>query len=114
MPDSDSKRTGRSTLIALSPSPERSRAPRPPRPGRRCRAARHPSRSGTTRAGGRRSRVQDLAGDHELLDLRGALVKLRDLGVAEVPLDLVVLDEPIAAVDLDSVGRHLHGRLRGE
>src|SRR6476659_1126442 len=47
-------------------------------------------------------------GDHEALDLRGALVELHDLGVAEELLDRVVLYEPVAAIDLDGFRRDLH------
>src|SRR5204862_345978 len=61
-----------------------------------------------------RSRSGHLARDHELLDLRGALVDLRDLRVAEVTLDLVLLDDPVAAVHLDRVGRDPHGGLGRE
>src|SRR5439155_1722555 len=55
---------------------------------------------------GRRSRSvmvtsQHVARDHELLDLRGALVELRDLRVAEGTLHLVLLDEAIAAAILN-------------
>src|SRR5438874_11547227 len=59
----------------------------------------------------RRSRSEHLARDHELLDLRGALVDLRDLRVAAVTLDLVLLDDLVAAVHLDRVGRDVHGGL---
>src|SRR5439155_27015457 len=62
----------------------------------------------------RRSRSEHLARDHELLDLRGALVDLRDLRVAEVTLDLVLLDEPVTAVHLDRAGRDLQGGLGRE
>src|SRR5437870_10064950 len=57
---------------------------------------------------------QYVARDHELLDLGGSLVELRDLRVAEGALHLVLLDEAIAAVDLDCVRGHLHRRLGGE
>src|SRR5512145_2703908 len=57
---------------------------------------------------------QEGARDHELLDLGGALVELRDLRVAEGALDLVVLDEAIAAVHLDRVRGDLHRGLGGE
>src|SRR5579871_5840542 len=56
--------------------------------------------------------AQDLAGDHEALDLRRALVDLRDFGVPEVPLHRVILNIPIAAVDLHRLRRRPHGRLR--
>src|SRR5712692_3208251 len=61
----------------------------------------------------RRAREQ-VSGDDELLDLRGALVDLGDLRVPEVPLDLVLLDEAVAAVDLHGVRRDAHGHLGGE
>src|SRR5262245_30691873 len=57
---------------------------------------------------------QQMTGDDELLDLRRALVDLRDLGVAEVSLDLVLLDEAVAAVDLHRVRGHPHGGVRGK
>src|SRR4051794_27447070 len=46
-------------------------------------------------------REQRLARDHEALDLRSALVELHDLGVPHQLLDGIVLDEAVAAVDLD-------------
>src|SRR5262249_26876605 len=57
---------------------------------------------------------QYLARYDELLDLRRALVDLRDLPVTEAALDLVLADVAVAAVDLDGVGRHLHRGLSGE
>src|SRR3970282_456135 len=66
------------------------------------------------RLGARRRAREQVAGDDELLDLRGALVGLGDLRVPEVPLDLVLLDEAIAAVDLHGVRRHAHGHLGRE
>src|SRR5262245_41352145 len=59
-------------------------------------------------------RQQRLARDHEPLDLRGALVELHDLRVAHELLDGVVLDEAVAAVDLDGVGGDLHRAVGGE
>jgi hypothetical protein len=53
-------------------------------------------------------------GDDQLLDLGGALVDLGDLGVPEVPLHLVLLDEAVAAVHLDGVGGDAHRGLRRE
>src|SRR5687768_14791452 len=47
--------------------------------------------------------------DDQLLDLRGALVDMGDLGVAKIALHLVLLDEAVAAVNLNGVGGHLHG-----
>src|SRR5215470_19654412 len=49
---------------------------------------------------------QQMTGNDKLLDLRRALVDLRDLGVAEVSLDLVLLDEAVAPVDLHRVRGH--------
>src|SRR3954449_9247717 len=54
------------------------------------------------------------AGDPEPLDLRRALVELHDLRVAHQLLDRVVLDEPVAAIDLHGVGRDLHRGVGGE
>src|SRR5215813_12561013 len=58
--------------------------------------------------------AEKVSGDDELLDLRGPLVELGDLGVAEVPLHGVFRDEAVAAVDLDGVRGHTHGHLGGE
>src|SRR5689334_21565256 len=55
-------------------------------------------RIGSALPGGR-----DLAGDDQPLDLVGALVDLRELGVAIHPLDRIVLGVAGAAVDLDGV-----------
>src|SRR6476661_7123218 len=41
------------------------------------------------------------AGDHQALDLVGALVDLGDLGVAHHPLDRILADVAISAEDLD-------------
>src|SRR5262245_62464887 len=46
---------------------------------------------------------QQLAGDHQPLDLAGALADGGELHVAEVLLGRVVLDESVAAEDLDAV-----------
>src|SRR3954469_13586083 len=54
------------------------------------------------------------AGDDHALDLVGALVDLRDLGVAHHPLDRVVVDVPVAAEDLHGVDGHRHRRVRRE
>src|SRR4051794_34936721 len=59
-------------------------------------------------------RQEGLARDHEPLDLRRALVELHDLRVAHELLDRVVLDEAVAAVDLDGVGGDLHRAVGGE
>src|SRR5437762_13557068 len=62
----------------------------------------------------RRRSLEHLARDDQLLDLRRALVDLRDFGVAEVALDLGLADEAEAAVDLHGVGGDLHRRLGRE
>src|SRR5438132_12146884 len=89
-----------------------------PRGSRACRRARWESPRASRTAPGAPCRScvpsQDLAGDDELLDLRGALVDLRDLRVAEKALYLVLARVAVAAVHLDGVGRHLHRRLAGE
>ena len=59
------------------------------------------------------TRKQRLAGDHEPLDLGGALVQLQDLGVPHQLLDRVLLDEAVAAIHLDGVGGDLHRGVRG-
>ena len=60
------------------------------------------------------ARQEDLLGDHEALDLGGALVDLEELRVAHQLLDRVLLHVAVAAEDLDRVGRHLHRRVGGE
>src|SRR5919204_3178979 len=60
------------------------------------------------------SRQEDLAGDHEPLDLRRALVDLEQLRVAHELLDRIFLDVAVAAEDLDGVGRHPHRGVGGE
>ena len=62
----------------------------------------------------RRARQEDLARDHEALDLRGALVDLEQLRVAHQLLDRVLLDVAVAAEDLHGVGGDLHRRVGGE
>src|SRR5262249_5696093 len=59
-------------------------------------------------------RQVDLAGDHETLDLRGALVDLEQLGVAHQLLDRVLLDVAVAAEDLHRVRGDLHRGVGGE
>src|SRR5207249_3955564 len=51
------------------------------------------------RARTRRRLAQELASDHHALDLVGALVDLRDLGVAHHPLERVVAAVAVAAED---------------
>src|SRR6478672_1978802 len=53
------------------------------------------------------------APDDQLVDLRGPLVERRHPGVAQVPLDGVVVDVAGAAVDLDRQVGALDGGLRG-
>src|SRR5215217_485619 len=55
-----------------------------------------------------RSSRQELAGDHQALDLARPLADGRQLHVAEIFLGRVILDEAVAAVNLDAVVRHLH------
>src|ERR1700729_2730395 len=86
------------------------------RPSRPCRMRHGPS---SISGGNRRGllgtpRKQRFACDHKTLNLRGALVQLHDLGVAEELLDGVLLDEAIATVDLNRVGRDLHRGVGGE
>src|SRR5207248_366520 len=52
--------------------------------------------------------------DHEPLDLRGALVDLKQLRVAHELLDRVLLDVAVAAEHLHRIGRDLHRRIGGE
>src|SRR5919108_3208730 len=55
---------------------------------------------------------EDRARDHEPLDLARALVDLRDLRVAVVPLDGELLRVPVAAEDLDRLRRLAARHLR--
>src|SRR5919198_211425 len=59
-------------------------------------------------------RQEDLASNNQPLDLRSALVDLEQLRVAHQLLDGVLLHVAVAPEDLDCVGRHLHGGVRGE
>src|SRR5205085_7806371 len=54
------------------------------------------------------------AGDHDPLDLVGALVDLGDLGVAHHALDRVLVDVAVAAEHLDGLDRDVHRRVGGE
>src|SRR5579872_3950562 len=54
------------------------------------------------------TRQEYFLGDHEPLDLRGALVDLEELRVAHELLDRVLLDVAVTAEDLHRVRRHLH------
>src|SRR5947207_11440799 len=62
---------------------------------------------------GRASDAQ-LARDHHLLDLVGALADGEDLGVAIEAADGVLLDVAVAAVDLHSLLRRPHGEAAGD
>src|SRR4051794_27607924 len=53
-------------------------------------------------------------GDDDALDLVGALVDLRDLGVAHVALDRVLLDVAVAAEHLDGLDGDAHRVVGGE
>src|SRR5215218_1591198 len=63
------------------------------------------------RFGSRAALAEDLARDHQALDLARALVDLRDLRVAVVALERELLRIPVAAEDLDRLrglaARHL-------
>src|SRR5688572_10734472 len=54
---------------------------------------------------------KELAGDDQPLDLAGALADRGELHVAEVLLRGVVLDEPVAAMNLDAVLGRANGNL---
>src|SRR5450432_1562740 len=54
------------------------------------------------------SATQDVARDHNPLDLRGALVDLQQLGIAHQLLDRILLGVAVAAEDLDRVRRATH------
>src|SRR5450631_3400500 len=53
-----------------------------------------------------------VARDEQPLDLAGAFVDLRDARVAIVPLDGIVVQVAVAAVDLDRLGAYPLGQLR--
>ena len=57
---------------------------------------------------------EQLARDDRALDLVGAFVDLRDLGVAVEPLDLEAADIADAAEDLHGIGGVRHGHVAGE
>src|SRR3954452_16181120 len=59
-------------------------------------------------------RLPERACDHETLDLVRALVDLRDLGVAHVAFDRVLVDVAVAAEHLDGLDRHVHRGVRRE
>ena len=83
-----------------------------PRAPRGCSGGRE---AACTRPGDRAARLLDqVARDDEALDLVRALVDLRDLGVAHVLLDRVVLHVAVAAEDLHRVGGDLHGHVGRE
>src|SRR5437867_76437 len=60
-----------------------------------------------------RALAGDGARDDKPLDLRRALPDLVDLGVPKPLLDWVLLDVPVAAENLDGVGRDLHRHVGG-
>src|SRR5690242_1437542 len=62
----------------------------------------------------RASAPQEMAGDHQALDLAGALVDLRDFGVSEKFFHRVVAHEAVAAEHLDRGVGAEHGSLRRE
>src|SRR5258706_2210159 len=55
----------------------------------------------------------EVARDEQALDFAGAFVDLRDARVAVVPLDGIVVQVAVAAVDLDRLGAHPFGELGG-
>ena len=57
--------------------------------------------------------LEQLVRDHDALDLARALVDLRDLGVAIVPLCREVLDVAVAAKDLHALLGGAVGHLEG-
>src|SRR5262245_31982164 len=57
--------------------------------------------------------LQAVAGDHDLLDLSGALADLHELGVAEVALDRQLAHVAHAAMDLDGTVGAEGGGFRG-
>src|SRR5438093_3528003 len=79
----------------------------PPRPLRKsgchfCRGEACPAHAGTNSA-------EQRARDHYALDLVRTFVDLERLGVPEVTLERVVREVPVAAGDLQRVGRDVHG-----
>src|SRR5262249_36709928 len=59
-------------------------------------------------AAGKSPLSEQLAGDHQALDLRSALVDLNQLRIAHQLLYGELLDVAVTAVDLDRVGGHPH------
>src|SRR5215211_3926192 len=114
-PSSDS--TWMSAIATSAPARARASASARPRPRlppvtRATRPVR--SISSATRATLVAGGHEDLAGDDQALDMRGALVDLEQLGVAHELLDRILLDVAVTAEDLDGVRRDLHGRVGGE
>src|SRR4029453_6812015 len=60
------------------------------------------------------ARHEDLARDHEPLNLRRPLIDLEQLRVAHELLDRVLLDVAVTPEDLDGVGRDLHRGVGGK
>src|SRR5476651_872519 len=58
--------------------------------------------------------TEDVATDHQALDLGCSFPDLIDLGVAHEALDRVFLDVSVSAEDLDRVDGHAHGHVAGE
>src|SRR5437588_5315120 len=73
-----------------------------------------PAAQSTRRSGGVTTRRLERTCNHEALDLVRALVDLRDLGVAQEPLDRVLLHVAVAAEHLDGLHGHAHRRVRAE
>src|SRR6266536_6362156 len=57
---------------------------------------------------------QDVARDHQPLNLAGSFVDLQDLRVAHQLFHRILLDVPVAAEHLDGVDRGLHRRVGAE
>src|SRR5436853_6105382 len=75
----------------------------------RCHRASTPAIPNTTTTRARLAAGKEIASDDDTLDLVGALVDLRDLGVAHEALHRVLARVPVAAEDLHGVGSHADG-----
>src|SRR6266852_8937085 len=60
------------------------------------------------------SSFEQLARDHQPLDLIGSLVDLNQLCISHELFHRELLNVPISAIDLDRVGGHSHRHIRGE
>src|SRR5438093_2969101 len=80
----------------------------------RCHRASTPAIPNTTTTRARLAAGKEIASDDDTLDLVGALVDLRDLGVAYEALHRVLARVAVAAGDLHGVGGRAHGGVGGE